>query len=125
FQLLKSFVGTGVLFLRKALYNGGLLFSAVTFVVIAIYSLYSFLLLVKTKFVAIRQLWRCMLYGPWMRYVILGSIVVSQIGFATVCTIFVSKTFIPVQYFILMQLVIFLPLALVRDIAKLGTTALI
>jgi solute carrier family 36 (proton-coupled amino acid transporter) len=32
---------------------------------------------------------------------------------------------IPVQYFILMQLVIFLPLALVRSITKLSTVALI
>jgi proton-coupled amino acid transporter len=32
---------------------------------------------------------------------------------------------IPVQYFILMQLVIFLPLALIRNLAKLSTTALI
>jgi proton-coupled amino acid transporter len=32
---------------------------------------------------------------------------------------------IPVQYFILMQLVIFLPLALIRNLAKLSTTALV
>jgi solute carrier family 36 (proton-coupled amino acid transporter) len=32
---------------------------------------------------------------------------------------------IPTQYFILMQLIVFLPLALVRDIAKLSSTALI
>jgi proton-coupled amino acid transporter len=78
------------------------------------------------------------LYGPWMRYTILGSIVVSQIGFVAAYTIFVSENLqafvlgvtnclklIPVQYFILMQLVIFLPLALVRDLAKLSSTALV
>lgn len=32
---------------------------------------------------------------------------------------------IPVQYLILVQLIVFLPLALVRDLAKLSTTALI
>ena len=32
---------------------------------------------------------------------------------------------VPVQYFILMQLVIFLPLALIRDLARLSTTALV
>ena len=32
---------------------------------------------------------------------------------------------IPVQYFILIQLVIFLPLALIRNLAKLSTTALV
>ncbi|KAG5637485.1 hypothetical protein H0H81_004408 [Sphagnurus paluster] len=139
-MLLKSFVGTGVLFLGKAFYNGGLLFSAVTFVGIAMISLYSFLLLVKTKFVVSGSFGDIggTLYGPWMRYVILGSIVISQIGFVAAYTIFVSQNLqsfvlgitqclklIPVQYFILMQLVIFLPLALVRDIAKLSTAALI
>ena len=32
---------------------------------------------------------------------------------------------IPVQYFIVVQLIVFLPLALVRDLAKLSSTALI
>jgi amino acid permease len=31
------------------------------------------------------------LYGPWMRYLILGSIVVSQIGFVSAYIIFVSQ----------------------------------
>lgn len=73
-----------------------------------------------------------------MRYLILGSIVVSQLGFVAAYTIFVAENLqsfvlgithclklIPVPYFILMQLVIFLPLALVRDLAKLSSTALI
>jgi proton-coupled amino acid transporter len=34
-------------------------------------------------------------------------------------------TVIPVKYFILVQLIVFLPLALVRDLAKLSSTALI
>lgn len=34
-------------------------------------------------------------------------------------------TLIPVKYFILVQLIVFLPLALVRDLAKLSSTALI
>jgi hypothetical protein len=37
--------------LHHSFYNGGMLFSAITFVFIAAISLYSFLLLVKTKFV--------------------------------------------------------------------------
>lgn len=95
------------------------------------------------------------LYGPWMRYVILGSIIISQIGFVAAYTIFVANNFqvcspqstyfflpntflfqafimgvthclksIPIHYFILLQLLIFVPLALVRDIAKLSGTAL-
>ncbi|KAF9466587.1 transmembrane amino acid transporter protein-domain-containing protein [Collybia nuda] len=139
-MLLKAFVGTGVLFLGKAFYNGGLLFSSVTFVFIAMISLYSFLLLVKTKFVVSGSFGEIggTLYGPWMRYIILGSIVVSQMGFVAAYTIFVAQNLqafvlgithclklIPVQYFILSQLIIFLPLVLIRDLAKLSSTALI
>lgn len=78
------------------------------------------------------------LYGPWMRYAILTSIAVSQLGFVCAYTIFVSQNlqafvlaitncvkFIPVQYLILLQLIIFLPLALIRNIAKLSSTALV
>lgn len=139
-MLLKSFVGTGVLFLGKAFYNGGLLFSTLTLAAIALISLYSFLLLVKTKFVVSGSFGDLggTLYGPWMRYAILTSIAVSQIGFVAAYTIFVAEnlhgfilaatrcaTYIPVQYLILMQLVIFLPLVLVRSLAKLSTTALV
>ncbi|KIJ66909.1 hypothetical protein HYDPIDRAFT_85219 [Hydnomerulius pinastri MD-312] len=139
-MLLKSFVGTGVLFLGKGFANGGLIFSTITISVVALVSLYSFLLLVKAKFVVSGSFGDIggVLYGPWMRYAILFSITISQIGFVTAYTIFVAEnlqafvsaitkcaTVIPVLYFILIQLVIFLPLALIRNLAKLSTAALI
>jgi len=140
FMLLKAFIGTGVLFLGKGFYNGGILFSAITFVFIAAVSLYSFLLLVETKFVVSGSFGDIggTLYGSWMRYLILGSIVVSQLGFVATYMIFVAQNLqgfvagvtnctalIPVQYFLLAELLVFLPLALVRDLAKLSPTALI
>ncbi|KAG9315046.1 transmembrane amino acid transporter protein-domain-containing protein [Chiua virens] len=139
-MLLKSFVGTGVLFLGKGFANGGLLFSAITIAVVALISLYSFLLLVEAKFVVSGSFGDIggALYGPWMRYAILFSIAVSQIGFVTAYTIFVAENLqafasavtnctsdLPILFFILIQLVAFLPLALVRNLAKLSTTALI
>ncbi|KAA1467720.1 hypothetical protein DENSPDRAFT_832835 [Dentipellis sp. KUC8613] len=139
-MLLKAFVGTGVLFLGKAFFNGGILFSAITLSVIAIISLYSFLLLVQTKFVVSGSFGDIggALYGPWMRAAILFSITISQIGFVAAYTIFVAEslqsfvaaatrcaTIMPVTYLILIQLVIFLPMALIRNLAKLSTTALI
>ena len=139
-MLLKSFIGTGVLFLGKAFFNGGMLFSALTFIFIAAISLYSFLLLVDTKFVVSGSFGDIggTLYGSWMRYLILGSIVVSQLGFVSAYTIFVAQNLqafvlgitdclrlIPVQYLILSQLIIFIPLALIRDLAKLSSTALV
>ncbi|KAJ7649790.1 vacuolar amino acid transporter 4 [Roridomyces roridus] len=139
-MLLKSFVGTGVLFLGKAFYNGGILFSSVLFIFIALISLYSFLLLVEAKFVVSGSFGDIggTLYGPWMRYLILGSIIVSQLGFVSAYIIFVAQNLqalvmgithclhlVPIQYFILIQLVVFLPLVLFRDLAKLSSTALV
>ncbi|KAJ3569299.1 hypothetical protein NP233_g5140 [Leucocoprinus birnbaumii] len=139
-MLLKSFIGTGVLFLGKAFYNGGLLFSSVTFVFIAFISLYSFLLLGKAKMVVSGSFGDIggALYGPWMRYAILTSIVISQLGFVATYTIFVAENLraftmavsdclrlYSVQAFIFLQLAVFLPFALIRDIAKLSTAALI
>lgn len=139
-MLLKSFVGTGVLFLGKAFFNGGLLFSTITLCSVAIISLVSFLLLVKTNL-------KCpgsfgdmggILYGPRMRFAILASIVLSQLGFVAAYTVFVAqnmqafvlavtqcKTLVPIWALILGQMAVFLPLSLIRRIAKLSTTALI
>jgi hypothetical protein len=73
-----------------------------------------------------------------MRYAILSSIALSQVGFVSAYTIFVAEnlqsfvyaasrctSFIPIQYFILLQLVIFLPMALIRNLAKLSITVLV
>ena len=73
-----------------------------------------------------------------MRFAILSSIAVSQVGFVAAYIIFVSENLqafvmaitncaklLGIQYFILLQMVIFLPLALVRNLAKLSTTALV
>ncbi|KAK7031269.1 hypothetical protein VNI00_013520 [Paramarasmius palmivorus] len=139
-MLLKGFVGTGVLFLGKAFFNGGILFSSLVFIFIAIISLHSFLLLVRAKLVVPGSFGDIggTLYGNWMRQLILGSIVVSQLGFVGAYIIFVSENLqafvlgvtncvhnIPVRMFILLQTLVFLPLSLVRDIVKLSTTALI
>ncbi|RMZ82822.1 hypothetical protein DV737_g1925, partial [Chaetothyriales sp. CBS 132003] len=138
--LLKSFVGTGVLFLPRAFYNGGMLFSSLVLIAIAFLSFFCFVLLIDTR----RQVEASfgdiggILYGKWMRAAILSSIVLSQLGFVAAYTVFTSenlqafvlavskcKTFIDIKYMVLMQLIIFLPLSLIRDISKLGFTALI
>ncbi|KAH9944868.1 transmembrane amino acid transporter protein-domain-containing protein [Amylocystis lapponica] len=139
-MLLKSFVGTGILFLGKAFFNGGILFSSAVLTFIALISLYSFLLLVRTKFVVSGSFGDIggALYGPWMRYMILGSIVVSQLGFVSAYIIFVSENLqafvlaitncaklLGIQYFIMLQMLIFVPLALIRNLARLSTTALV
>ncbi|KAH6673165.1 transmembrane amino acid transporter protein-domain-containing protein [Halenospora varia] len=138
--LLKSFVGTGVLFLPKAYLNGGMLFSNLVLMFVAALSYYCFVLLVNTRLKVDGSFGDIggILYGRWMRNTILASIVISQIGFVAAYIVFTSenlqafilavsncKTSIDIQWLILMQMAIFLPFSLLRDISKLGFTALI
>ncbi|KAI1853623.1 hypothetical protein JX266_001607 [Neoarthrinium moseri] len=138
--LLKSFVGTGVLFLPRAYFNGGMVFSNLVLGFVAILSYYCFVLLVTTRLKVEGSFGDIggILYGKWMRKLILFSIVISQIGFVAAYIVFTSEnlqafflavsncdTYIPITWLILMQMVIFLPFALFRDIGKLGFTALI
>ncbi|WOO77782.1 Vacuolar amino acid transporter 3 [Vanrija pseudolonga] len=139
-MLLKGFVGTGILFMAKAFYNGGMVFSTVVLLAIAAISLWSFLLLVDT-YLKVPMSFGDMgghLYGKYMRISILTSIAVSQIGFVAAYTIFVAenlqafvlavtdcKTFISTRDLIFAQLLLFLPLSMIRNLAKLSFTALV
>lgn len=138
--LLKSFVGTGVLFLPKAYLNGGMLFSNVVLLALALLNTYCFILLVSTheKVGGSFGDMGGILYGKSMRAMILFSIALSQIGFVAAYIVFTAenlqafivavsncRTWIDIKFLILMQLLIFLPLALIRDISKLGFTALV
>ncbi|KAH6626905.1 transmembrane amino acid transporter protein-domain-containing protein [Chaetomium sp. MPI-SDFR-AT-0129] len=138
--LLKSFVGTGVLFLPRAYLNGGMLFSNLVLLFVAALSYYCFVLLVTTRLKVNGSFGDIggILYGKWMRNLILASIVISQLGFVAAYIVFTSqnlqafilavtdcKSLIPVTWLIIMQMVVFLPFSLLRDIGKLGFTALI
>lgn len=138
--LLKSFVGTGVLFLPKAYSNGGMMFSNVVLLGVAMLSYHCFILLVNTRLKVTGSFGDIggILYGKWLRVLILSSVALSQVGFVSAYIVFTSKNMqafflavsdcdwgIDIKLIILIQLIIFLPLSLVRDIGKLGITALI
>ncbi|KAK1975158.1 transmembrane amino acid transporter [Colletotrichum cereale] len=138
--LLKSFVGTGVLFLPRAYLNGGMAFSNAVLLGVAALSYYCFVLLVTTRLKVEGSFGDLggILYGKWMRGTILTSIVISQIGFVAAYMVFTSenlqavilavsdcKSNIPVKWLILLQVLVFLPFSLLRDIEKLSFTALI
>jgi solute carrier family 36 (proton-coupled amino acid transporter) len=138
--LLKSFVGTGVLFLPRAYLNGGMLFSNLVLLGVACLSYYCFILLVNTRLKVVGSFGDIggALYGKYMRTLILSSIVLSQVGFVSAYIVFTAenlqafvlavskcKEYIDIKFMVLMQLVVFLPLSLIRDIGKLGFTALI
>ena len=140
FLLLKSFVGTGVLFLPRAYLNGGMLFSNVVLLGVAMLSYYCFILLVNTRLKINGSFGDIggILYGKWLRALILTSVALSQIGFVSAYIVFTSenmqafivavskcKTWIDIKFMVLMQLIVFLPLSLIRDISKLGGTALV
>jgi proton-coupled amino acid transporter len=138
--LLKSFVGTGVLFLPKAFLNGGMLFSSLVLLFVASISYYCFLLLVSTRLKVPASFGGMgfKLYGKPFRALINFSLVISQIGFSSAYIVFVSenlqafilavtdcKTLIPIKYLILMQMVIFLPLSLYRNIQNIQKIAIV
>lgn len=137
--LLKSFIGTGVLFLPRAYVNGGMVFSNLVLLTVAILCYYCFILLVKTNLKVAGSFGKMgyTLYGRWMQWSILASVVISQIGFSAAYMVFVAenlKTFLAtvsecklqvgIPILVLSQLLLFLPLSLVRDINKLSMTAL-
>ncbi|AMD22747.1 HHL023Wp [Eremothecium sinecaudum] len=137
--LLKSFVGTGVLFLPKGFHNGGWLFSIILLIICGGVSYLCFMLLINTKMFAgvhgYGDLGR-KLHGVALQRMILSSIALSQIGFSSAYIVFtasnlqaVFKAMFGWEYvmsvYIFIQLIIFLPLALTRNIAKLSGTALV
>ncbi|KAL9014539.1 MAG: hypothetical protein Q9173_000816 [Seirophora scorigena] len=139
-MLLKSFVGTGVLFLPKAYLNGGMLFSNVVLLFVAALSYYCFILLVNTRLKVEASFGDMggILYGRWLRVLILTSVALSQIGFVSAYIVFTSenlqafilavsdcRTWIDIKFMVLMQLIIFLPLSLIRNISALSLTAYI
>ena len=138
--LLKGFVGTGVLFLPKAYLNGGMLFSNLVLLGVAGLSYYCFILLVNTRLKvggSFGDMGR-VLYGKWLYALIQFSLVLSQVGFVSAYIVFTSenlqafvlaiskcRTWIDIKLMVLMQLIIFLPLSLFRDINKLGGLAIV
>ncbi|ORX71084.1 hypothetical protein DL89DRAFT_266112, partial [Linderina pennispora] len=132
FLLVKAFVGTGVLVLPKAFSNGGLLASAFVMTFVAWYAWHCMILLADVYSDLGNKL-----YGPWMRSFITVSIVAAQLGFCSAYTIFIATNmrdlwnvltkcrfdFSP-SFWVLIQLLAYIPLSWVRKIKKLAPFAL-
>ncbi|KAG8525489.1 uncharacterized protein KY384_009133 [Bacidia gigantensis] len=138
--LLKSFVGTGVLFLPRAFLNGGMMFSATVLISVAGLSWYCFVLLVRSRLKIVGSFADIggVTYGNWLRLLIHCSVALSQIGFVSAYIVFTAenlqafvlaitkcRTWIDIKYIVLLQVAIFLPYSMIRDISKLGITAYI
>lgn len=139
FLLLKAFIGTGVLFLPKAFSNGGLAFSAGMLVLFAALSFYCYYALARTttitgvsSFVDLGD----QLFGPTMKYLILISIVVSQLGFVAAYTIFTAENLgaflanttgvkLPVWALVGFEALFLVPMSLIRNLTRLSLAALL
>lgn len=139
FLLLKAFIGTGVLFLPKAFYNGGLLFASGMLLLFALLSFYCYYLLAKTtlltgvtSFVQLGDT----LYGKSMKYIILFSIIISQYGFVAAYVIFtaenvkafvfnVSTIHLPMWLVVSLEAICIIPMSLIRNLTKLSLAALL
>ncbi|KAL8952142.1 MAG: hypothetical protein Q9222_001919 [Ikaeria aurantiellina] len=141
FTLLKAFIGTGIMFLPKAFNNGGILFSSITLITVSLLSCLSFhlLLLCRRRYGGGYGELGSAIGGPKMRALILGSITLSQIGFVCSGIIFIAENLrsflnavspgptiaLGTKSLIAMQLTVLIPLALIRDISRLGPAALV
>jgi amino acid permease len=109
-------------------------------ILIALICLFAFLRLVNTQLIIGGSYGDIggALYGTLVRFIVLFFIVISQISFVCAYFIFVSGNLVSVvdvlsncaagvdqKYYIWVPLVILIPLALVRHIAKLSFTAII
>jgi len=142
FTLLKAFVGTGILFLPKAFRNGGILASTITLVMVSFITSLCFRLLLQCRE-------KCggggygelgeAIVGRRFRSLVLASITLSQLGFVCAGIIFTAENMysffqavlksrnlpIGINTFIALQLILLIPLALIRNISKLGPAALL
>lgn len=137
--LMKSFVGTGVLFLPQAFHNGGLTLSIFLLIFFGIYSYWCYYILIQSKvYTQVSSFGDIGLktYGPWMKFCILFALVLTQVGFSSAYMIFTAKNLgafmqnifklenINLGYFMLLQLIIFIPLSFIRKISKLSLPSL-
>ncbi|KAK3060975.1 hypothetical protein LTS18_007294, partial [Coniosporium uncinatum] len=140
FTLLKAFIGTGIMFLPKAFKNGGLLFSSITLVTVALLTTLAFHLLLQCRSRyggGYGELGEA-IGGRKFRNLILSSIFISQIGFVCAGIVFTAENLfsfaqavsqgndpINTKWLIGIQLLVIIPMALIRNVSKLGPAALL
>lgn len=142
FTLLKAFIGTGIMFLPKAFRNGGMVFSSMTLVAVSLITSVCFKLLLecRARYGGGYGELGAAIVGPRFRSMILFSIALSQLGFVCSGLIFTAENLyafldavtqgkgnfqLGVPALIALQLIPLVPMALIRNISKLGLAALI
>ncbi|EER33542.1 conserved hypothetical protein [Candida tropicalis MYA-3404] len=142
FLLFKALVGSGVLFLPRAFYNGGLLFSIVTLSLFGALTFFCYIGLIDSKNTLKLSSFGELgykTYGKPLKYSILVSILLSQVGFVATYILFTSENMIAfLQQFlgttpewlnranlVIIQCILLIPLVLIRNLTKLSMVSLI
>lgn len=135
--LVKSFIGSGVLFLPKAFSNGGWLFSIIAMIFMAFLSGLCILRLIACRQITSGTYGEVgrKAVGKWGEIAVDISLVLSQAGFGCVYVVFIARNVLQLLnsdscwldgsylwLLILFEWPIFTPLTWVRNIAKFGPT---
>lgn len=137
FLLFKALVGSGVLFLPKAFHNGGLLFSTLAMTAFGFLTFLCYIILIKSKKVLGKSSFGelgYLTYGKPLKYSIMVSIIISQIGFVATYILFAAENiisfsgslfhvYISERTMVLIQCILLIPLVLIRDLTKLSFTS--
>jgi proton-coupled amino acid transporter len=139
FLVFKSLVGSGVLFIPRAFYNGGLEFSIVALTSFGLLTYFCYLVLIQSKkrlgLDSFGELgYRT--YGKPLKYCIMVSIIISQLGFVGTYILFTAEnlgSFIREKFkweissatIVIAQCVLLIPLVLIRNLTKLSFISLI
>lgn len=135
--LLKSFVGTGILFLPDGFRSGGLLFSPLCLTLVAALTLYAMLRLLQCRAMVGGTYGHIGFeaFGAWGRRSVQVSIILMQAGFCCTYVIFVAQNMAQVLAFcgspvavstlILLQILVYIPLSWIRYISYFTISNLI
>lgn len=142
FLVFKALVGSGVLFLPRAFYNGGLSFSIVTLSTFGLLTYFCYVVLIQSKetlkLASYGEL-GFKTYGAPLKYSILVSILLSQIGFVATYVLFTSENMIAFiggllteqpswltrANAVIVQCLLMIPLVWIRNLTKLSLVSLI
>ncbi|KAK6455112.1 transmembrane amino acid transporter protein-domain-containing protein [Scheffersomyces xylosifermentans] len=142
FLVFKSLVGSGVLFLPRAFYNGGLLFSILALSGFGLLTFFCYIVLIKSKKVLNLASFGELgfkTFGKPLKICILISIIISQIGFVATYILFTAENmlsfishvlpstpgFLTTANIVAIQCIFLIPLVLIRNLTKLSLVSLI
>lgn len=140
FLVFKSLVGSGVLFLPRAFFNGGLVFSTIALAAFGLLTFFCYIALIKSKKIINKSSFGELgykTYGTPLKICILISIIISQIGFVSTYILFTAQNLtsfldnalgiknINTGNIVLAQCILLIPLVLIRNLTKLSLISVI